>query len=215
MKKKSKQLLSFITAFMLMFSFTSAVYPNNVQAYSNSKIFNEVKVGLVSMSNTLLTAVLTGSYTLNGMQQPSGTVLTIKANDNMINVNGVDYSEVQLLPLSSSSLVTLTSGTSTYKYQGSFLFRVSSGKVLPLNSLDIETYLKGVVGYEMSDYFPLEALKVQAVAARNYAMVRLGSEAAKGYDFDDTTLYQVYKGYDYRLKNVIRAVEETRFVILL
>jgi SpoIID/LytB domain protein len=215
MKKKSKQLLSFITAFMLLFSFTSAVYPNNVQAYSNSKMFNEVKVGLVSMSSTLLTAVLTGGYTLNGMQQPSGTVLTIKANNNMLKVNGVDYSEVQLLPLSSSSLVTLTSGTATYKYQGSFLFRVSSDKVLPVNFLDIETYLKGVVGYEMSDYFPLEALKAQAVAARNYAMVSLGSEAAKGYDFDDTTLYQVYKGYDYRLKNVIRAVEETRFVILL
>ena len=49
---------------------------------------------------------------------------------------------------------------------------------------------------QMSDYFPVESLKVQAVAARNYALSRIGYEAAKGYDFDDTISYQVYKGYN-------------------
>jgi stage II sporulation protein D len=215
MKKRNKQLLSFFTAFAFMFSLISSVYSNKVQAYSNSRIFSDVRVGLVSMSNTVLTAVLTGSYTLNGVQMPSGTALNLKANNNFVNVNGSDYSELQLIPQSSSSLLTLTSGTSTYKYQGSFLFKVSSGKILPVNSLDLESYLKGVVGYEMSDYFPLEALKAQVVAARNYALTRLGYEASKGYDFDDTILYQVYKGYDDRLKNVLRAVDETKYVLLL
>lgn len=79
----------------------------------------------------------------------------------------------------------------------------------------MESYLKGVVGYEMSDYFPLEALKAHAVAARNYALFKLAAESAKGYDFDDTVMYQVYKGYDDKLQNIIRAVDETRFIILL
>jgi stage II sporulation protein D len=200
---------------MFMFTLISSVYPNNVQAYSNTKIYDDVRVGLVSMTNTQLTAVLTGSYTLNGIQKSSGTVLTIKVSNNLVNVNGVDYSEVQLIPLSTSNLITLTSGSVTNKYQGNFFFKVSLGKILPINSLNIESYLKGVVGYEMSDYYPLEALKAQAVAARNYALVKLGSEAAKGYDFDDTILYQVYKGYDDRLKNAIRAVDETKFIVLL
>ena len=34
----------------------------------------------------------------------------------------------------------------------------------------MEDYLLGVVPYEMSDSFPLEALKAQAVAARTYAL---------------------------------------------
>ena len=215
MKLKNKRVISFITAFVFMFSLLASLTLNNVQAYSNSSIFNDVRVGLVSMANSNLTAVLNGSYTLNGIQYSSGTILTLKASNGLVNVNGTDYSDVHLLPLSSSSLVTLTSGTVSYKYQGKFLFKVSSGKIIPVNSLDMESYLKGVVGYEMSDYFPLEALKAQAVAARNYALFKLGAESAKGYDFDDTVLYQVYKGYDERLQNVIKAVDETKFVILL
>lgn len=215
MNLKNKRILSFTVALVFMFSLITFLPSNNVQAYSNKSIFNDVKVGLVSMSNITLTAILNGSYTLNGMQQPSGTILTIKAYNGLVNVNGISYSEVNLIPLSSSNLVTLTSGSLTYKYQGNFNFKVSSGKILPINSLDIESYLKGVVGYEMSDYFPLEALKAQAVAARNYALFKLGAEAAKGYDFDDTIMYQVYKGYDDKLQNVIRAVNETKFVVLL
>jgi SpoIID/LytB domain protein len=215
MQIRNKRLLSFFTTLVFLFSIISSLHMNKVQAYSNKRIFEDVRVGLVSMSNTTLTAVLSGSYTLNGTQLPSGTVLSLKVSNGLVNVNGTDYSEVALLPLSASNLVTLTSGTVSYKYQGKFLFRVSSGKILPVNSLDLESYLKGVVGYEMSDYFPLEALKAQAVAARNYALFKLGAEAAKGYDFDDTVMYQVYKGYDDRLKNVIRAVDDTSFVVLL
>jgi len=36
--------------------------------------------------------------------------------------------------------------------------------------MSVEDYLLGVVPYEMSDSFPLEALKAQAVCARTYAL---------------------------------------------
>ena len=39
--------------------------------------------------------------------------------------------------------------------------------------MDLEEYLCGVVPYEMSPSFPLEALKAQAVAARTYALATL------------------------------------------
>ena len=57
----------------------------------------------------------------------------------------------------------------------------SSGisKIIPINTLYIEDYLKGVVGKEMSDYFPIEALKAQAVAARNYALANIGKHSSK------------------------------------
>ncbi|HIU33185.1 MAG TPA: SpoIID/LytB domain-containing protein [Candidatus Pullichristensenella excrementigallinarum] len=79
--------------------------------------------------------------------------------------------------------------------------------------IHIEDYLLGVVAYEMSDSFPLEALKAQAVAARTYAMGKKWTSAGRAYDVVDTTQDQVFKGYDARYTNVIQAVEETRGVV--
>jgi len=80
-------------------------------------------------------------------------------------------------------------------------------------TMPVEDYLYGVVAYEMSDSFPLEALKAQAVAARTYAMKRKARSGARDYDVVDTTADQVFKGYDPRYANVIRAVDDTRGVV--
>ena len=80
-------------------------------------------------------------------------------------------------------------------------------------TISMEDYLRGVVAYEMSDSFPLEALKAQAVAARTYAMSKKAARADAEYDVTDTTSDQVYKGADGEYANVARAVEETRGVV--
>ena len=79
--------------------------------------------------------------------------------------------------------------------------------------LAVEDYLYGVVAHEMSDSFPLEALKAQAVAARTYAMQRKQGAGQRAYDVTDTTADQVFKGYDPEYANVIRAVDDTRGVV--
>ena len=89
-----------------------------------------------------------------------------------------------------------------------------SGSLRAVLSIQVEDYLCGVVAYEMSDAFPLEALKAQAVAARTYAMQRKAQAgAARDYDVVDTTADQVFKGYDPEYANVIAAVEATRGVV--
>ena len=80
-------------------------------------------------------------------------------------------------------------------------------------TISMEYYLRGVVAYEMSDSFPLEALKAQAVAARTYAMSKKAARADAEYDVTDTTSDQVYKGADGEYVNVAQAVEETRGVV--
>ena len=79
--------------------------------------------------------------------------------------------------------------------------------------IQIEEYLYGVVAYEMSDSFPIEALKAQAVAARTYAMQRKWAAGARDYDLVDTTADQVFKGYDAAYTHVVQAVDETRGVV--
>lgn len=96
-------------------------------------------------------------------------------------------------------------------YWGSFKFEIEKGSyVRPTNTLPIEMYLRGVVPKEMLGSWPVETLKVQAVAARTYALKQM-----KGNDgiINDTTSFQVYGGTE-SYPNSDRAIRETAGMVL-
>ncbi|MCI5955382.1 MAG: SpoIID/LytB domain-containing protein [Clostridiales bacterium] len=95
-------------------------------------------------------------------------------------------------------------------YRGDLQLDMADGKLRPILSLHVEDYLLGVVPYEMSEAFPLEALKAQAVAARTYALRK--QDASKAYDLVDTTNDQVFRGYLPGKSQTERAIRETRGV---
>ncbi|SHH53268.1 stage II sporulation protein D [Caloranaerobacter azorensis DSM 13643] len=82
-------------------------------------------------------------------------------------------------------------------------------ELIIINYLPLEHYLYGVVPREMSANWPLEALKAQAVAARNYALISLKRHDDLGYDLCDTQHCQVYAGYDWENIKSNKAVDET------
>ena len=84
-----------------------------------------------------------------------------------------------------------------YRYYGGFRYeRIGGSDLTVVNIVDLETYIKGVVPYEMSSSWPLEALKVQAVCARSYAYINIHSGKHTSYHFDvcNTTDCQAYYG---------------------
>ncbi|GLH74229.1 hypothetical protein GETHLI_27310 [Geothrix limicola] len=98
------------------------------------------------------------------------------------------------------------------RYRGKVeIFPNAQGRLTVVNTLDLETYLRGVVPKEMGAWeFPnLEALKAQAVAARTYAVANRGKRAADGFDMGDTVADQVYGGRDGEQSLTDRAVQET------
>ena len=97
-------------------------------------------------------------------------------------------------------------------YPGDLSLSVKDGAILPVLTLPIETYLQGVVPYEMSDSFPPEALKSQAVCARTYAISKLDPSA--DWDVVDTTNDQVFKGLLPENKNTEAAVTDTKGLVL-
>ena len=102
------------------------------------------------------------------------------------------------------------------RYRGRMeLFPNAQGRLTLVNTLDLETYLRGVVPREMGAWeFPaLEALKAQAVAARTYAFSNLGKRAKDGFDLVDTVADQVYGGRDGEQALTDRAVAETAGLI--
>ncbi len=102
-------------------------------------------------------------------------------------------------------------------YTGDMCFSRPSGTsyLRLVNTLFLETYLYGVVSYEMSNSWPIEALKVQAIAARTYAMRYLkAADASDEYNIGDTSASQVYHGLPTTNDNVEAAVDATRGMAL-
>ncbi len=96
------------------------------------------------------------------------------------------------------------------KYDGMIELRISSKNPNGfniINVLDIQSYLKGVVPNEMPVSFGLEALKAQAVAARNYAY---SAKISPDYDVVDSTASQVYYGVNSYREISDKAVDETK-----
>lgn len=91
----------------------------------------------------------------------------------------------------------------------------AQGRLSVINTLDLETYLRGVVPRELGpgEYPNLEALKAQAVAARTYAYANRGKRAKEGFDLLDTVADQVYGGRDGEASLTDQAVRETAGLI--
>lgn len=83
-----------------------------------------------------------------------------------------------------------------------------------LNRVDLEEYVKGVVPAEVSSTWHPEMLKAQAVAARTYALYQQMLSTTREYDVVATVQDQVYRGKQGIDAGILRAVEETRGLVI-
>lgn len=101
-------------------------------------------------------------------------------------------------------------------YRGGMIIRRFSGSDLTLiNTVTLSEYLYGVLPKEMAPDWPLEALKAQAVAARNYAVTNMGKHKSRGFDLCATPDCQVYGGYRVESPLCRQAVDETAGRLLM
>ena len=95
-------------------------------------------------------------------------------------------------------------------YRGGFECRqMADGVMNVINCVGLEDYVKGVVPYEMSTGWPMEAMKAQAVAARTYVVYNQDSYPEEGFDLSDDTYSQVYRGTRWAGADTDAAVEAT------
>jgi len=102
-------------------------------------------------------------------------------------------------------------------YRGIFVLRASRKGMVLINILNLDDYLKGVVPSELSPYLyrELEAQKAQAVAARTYAIKKMGSNEDLGFDLDDTPNSQFYRGMNAEHPLSSQAVDLTQGEVAL
>ena len=100
-------------------------------------------------------------------------------------------------------------------YYGSFELEKREDGILLINEVLLEEYLYAVVPSEMPGYYPLEALKAQAISARTYAYNKMlfSGLSSYGANVDDSSTYQVYNNIKENV-NTTAAVKETRGQLL-
>src|SRR5438093_11240948 len=76
---------------------------------------------------------------------------------------------------------------------GRGIVKRQNGKLLAINELPLEDYVKGVVPSEMSTAWHPEALKAQAIAARTYGLYQIRRNGNKDFDVAATVKDQVYQ----------------------
>ncbi|GIV10574.1 MAG: hypothetical protein KatS3mg020_0065 [Fimbriimonadales bacterium] len=101
------------------------------------------------------------------------------------------------------------------RYRGHLEWIERDGKLLTLNWVLMDDYLKATLPREMPPNFHPEALKVQAVAARSFTLRRLNRFRQWGYDLCDHTPCQVYGGVDAEHPNTNAAVDATAGEVLM
>ena len=102
----------------------------------------------------------------------------------------------------------------SFRIGGSLQIMARDGAMLVINDIDMEEYVKGVVPSEMSAGWHPEALKVQAVATRTYALYQRVANAGREFDVVATTQDQVYRGRQGVDERVQQAVEATRGIVI-
>jgi len=119
-------------------------------------------------------------------------------------------------PVRKSNGAAMSSGDSGMEVSVSGLVQfVRRGKGFSvMNRVDLEEYVKGVVPSEVSSTWHPEMLKAQAVAARTYALYQQMLSATREYDVAATVQDQVYRGKQGIDVGILRAVEETRGLVV-
>ncbi len=198
-------IMAFLMALPGVF-FSSALAENSI-----------VRVLLTRLNLTdRLEIALDGSYTMDNISFQRGSKLIVLCSSGkmMLYYEGMalEY-EDELVLMRHQTDDNLENGLrlngSYALYCGDLHLSTDGNMLSAVLYIPVEEYLLGVVPYEMSESFPIEALKAQAVAARSYALYKAGSSSGS-HDLVDNTNDQVFKGYFSGNDKSARAIQETK-----
>ncbi|HWO77311.1 MAG TPA: SpoIID/LytB domain-containing protein [Bacillus sp. (in: firmicutes)] len=173
----------------------------SLSIFGSYQIVNSDNNSLVPVSNPISVKQQTGKIILTVDGHTYSSAKGFKINE--IAAGDSNYVKV--------SRIKKSTGDADTDYRGSFEIKPGQSTPLLFNSLDIETYLKGVVASEMPASWPKEALKAQTVAARSFAYVQMQT---KNY-LEMTVASQVYNGKSAEHPNTNVAIQETSGVYAL
>ncbi|MEE8319965.1 MAG: SpoIID/LytB domain-containing protein [bacterium] len=161
-------------------------------------LFRGKKLQVLRLSDNRWTAIV------GGLSRAS-----VSYRNGLVALDGTSVREGQLAVHSKSGTVTV----SGRKYKGRILILPDGGGLAVVNEVPLEKYLAGLVNAEISSKWPMEAVKAQVVAARTYALYKMGKSEGF-YHLRSDVSDQVYLGAAAEDKRALKAVRSTRGEVL-
>lgn len=127
-----------------------------------------------------------------------------------------DYDEVEITSSNNRVKVNTTDEPQASRlYGGSLRLQPNAhGEFTLVNQVPLETYLRGVVPYEIGASAPPQAVAAQTIIARTYALRNLRRFAVDDYQLCATVHCQVYKGLNDANPVSDRAIANTAGLVL-
>ena len=221
--KLSKRVLSSVLIFLLLISLFS------VPVFADYSLPQYVRIGLMygngapkTLSLESENGFLLGTYLEREFTEEdelSQTTLTVSMKNESIQVCD-DKGEVLATDTESIGIKPNASGRDQkmridgVEYRGA-VDCIADGDVMNVvNVVFLDHYLYGVISREMSPSWHVEALKAQAICARNYISVHLGKHKSEGFDLCNSVHCQAYSGTNVESEGSYIPVDETTRQVL-
>ncbi len=211
--KKHCKILSLVIVFCLLCSAIASAKNINIGLKFGSKSPQEIQLKnnsafLLLLGDEILCEI--GETNLNVIWTEDGTISVFGSeNDAPLYTYEKSDTPLGLFPADGGTLFI-----GDLEYRGGARFLHNDIGLTVINYLDMEDYLKGVIPGEMPHEWPMEALKAQAVCARNYALTNFHKFQSYGFNLDDTTQSQVYLGVKAEKESTNQAVDATKNIYL-
>ena len=159
------------------------------------------------------------SLEANGYESPYlDTELLDREPDIVLEIAGQEYNQDEVEITSGKNLVKVNTSSkpqSARIYGGSLRLQPNAhGEFTLVNRVPLETYLRGVVPYEIGANAPAQAVAAQTIIARTYALRNLRRFAVDDYQLCATVHCQVYKGLNDVNPTSDRAIAKTAGLVL-
>ncbi len=188
-------------------------------AFRASLFFPGLFAAGIQMNNAALIAALPPSIELPALPPQVESEPMLKLPIPVVPLATPDATSTLLVqtarPIDRLKITNITRRHEVPEYRGFFeIVRGASSpnKLSVVNVLSLEDYLKAVVPNELPMRYGWEAVKAQAVAARNYA-IRPREKPWKTFDICDSQLCQVYLGSQTETPDSNRAIGETEGLV--
>ncbi len=141
--------------------------------------------------------------------------INVQLDNDGINIDGQAFKNNELIILPDDPYIFNLNGKD-YRGKLRLIINPDGRSFDAINLVPPEPYLAGVVGAEMPDYWEIEALKAQAIAARTYCFyIKKRFGANRNWDVRQTAAHQVYRGLSAESAQVWQAVNQTKGQVLI
>jgi stage II sporulation protein D len=203
-KALSKKIILFVISAAVVFSGWHAAYAHDVrvEVVKDAESLNFRVNGRYEVQDVSRKVLYRGSK-LN-------TTITAYGESILIGKMSFDASKIFIKPEDDDDIAI---GERKFKGMAQFI-KKENGHISAINYIGLEEYIKGVLYHEASHYWPVEALKAQAIISRTFAVRQMQVNSAMNYDVTSDVYSQVYGGKTSERYRTNKAVNGTQGLVL-